>query len=87
MCAASAATAPNKPTSPSGRLAADSSARILPFRHYSSEREWHTYLKTTLDLRLYAAEGPGGEKRDALQWLLFISGHTARHTKQLQEVK
>jgi len=45
------------------------------------------FLKTTPDLRLYAMEGPGGQKRDAYQWLLFISGHTVRHTKQLQQVK
>jgi hypothetical protein len=45
------------------------------------------FLKTTPDLRLYAMAGPGGQKRDAYQWLLFISGHTVRHTKQLQQVK
>jgi uncharacterized damage-inducible protein DinB len=45
------------------------------------------FLKTTPDLRLYALEAPGGVKRDAQQWLLFISGHTVRHTLQLQEVK
>jgi len=45
------------------------------------------YLKSTPDLRLYAMEGPGGQKRDAQQWLLFISGHTVRHTLQLNEVK
>ncbi len=45
------------------------------------------FLKSTPDLRLYAMEAPGGVKRDAQQWLLFISGHTLRHTKQLQEVK
>ncbi|MGH9788918.1 MAG: DinB family protein [Candidatus Acidiferrales bacterium] len=45
------------------------------------------YLKATPDLRLYALEGPGGAKRDAQQWLLFISGHTVRHTLQMNEVK
>jgi hypothetical protein len=45
------------------------------------------FLKTTPDLRLYAMEAPGGVKRDAQQWLLFISGHTVRHTLQLKEVK
>jgi hypothetical protein len=45
------------------------------------------FLKTTPDLRLYAMEAPGGVKRDAQQWLLFISGHTVRHTLQLNEVK
>ncbi len=44
-------------------------------------------LKSTPDLRLYAMEAPGGVKRDAQQWLLFVSGHTVRHTLQLKEVK
>ena len=45
------------------------------------------FLKATPDLRLYALAAPGGTKRDAQQWLLFISGHTVRHTLQLNEVK
>jgi hypothetical protein len=45
------------------------------------------FLKSTPDLRLYAMEAPGGVKRDAQQWVLFISGHTVRHTLQLKEVK
>jgi hypothetical protein len=45
------------------------------------------FLKSTPNLRLYAVEFPGGQKRDAYQALLFISGHVVRHTQQLQEVK
>lgn len=38
------------------------------------------------DLRAYAMSGAGGDL-DAYQWLLFISAHTERHTKQIEEVK
>src|SRR3970282_381407 len=42
------------------------------------------FLKNTPDLRAHAADSPLG-KMDAYQWLLFISAHTERHTKQLLE--
>lgn len=42
------------------------------------------FLKNTPDLRAHAADSPLG-KADAYQWLLFISAHTERHTKQLLE--
>ncbi len=41
----------------------------------------------TTDLRAYAAaEGPMGEM-DAYQTILFLSAHSERHTKQIEEVK
>jgi hypothetical protein len=39
------------------------------------------------DLRDYAAPHPVLKELDAYQWLLFLSGHTMRHTAQIQEVK
>lgn len=42
------------------------------------------FLKNTPDLRAHVADSPLG-KMDAYQWLLFISAHTERHTKQLLE--
>jgi len=42
------------------------------------------FLKNTPDLRAHVADSPLG-KADAYQWLLFISAHTERHTKQLLE--
>jgi DinB superfamily len=39
------------------------------------------------DLREHAAENPAFKELDAYQWLLFLSGHTLRHTAQIQEVK
>jgi hypothetical protein len=45
------------------------------------------FLGTTKDLRDHAMDSPLGKKLDAYQWLLFISAHTERHTKQINEVK
>jgi hypothetical protein len=45
------------------------------------------FLKQTEDLRDHAIDSPLGKKLDAYQWLLFISAHCERHTKQINEVK
>ena len=45
------------------------------------------FLADTKDLRGHALDSPIGKKLDAYQWLLFISAHCERHTKQIQEVK
>jgi len=45
------------------------------------------FLQKTEDLRAHAADSPLGKKLDAYQWILFISAHSERHTKQLNEVK
>jgi hypothetical protein len=45
------------------------------------------FLADTKDLRGHAMDSPLGKKLDAYQWLLFISAHTERHTKQIEEVK
>lgn len=39
------------------------------------------------DLRAHAVDSPLGKPLDAYQWLLFISAHCERHTKQIEEVK
>ena len=41
---------------------------------------------TSKDLRAHAMESPLGAL-DGYQWMLFISAHTERHTKQIEEVK
>jgi hypothetical protein len=46
-----------------------------------------TFLNATKDLRGHAFDSPLGKKLDAYQMLLFISAHTERHTKQIDEVK
>jgi len=45
------------------------------------------FVKTTLDLRGHAIDGPGGQKLDAYEWVLLIAAHSERHTKQIEEVK
>lgn len=45
------------------------------------------FAKSRDDLREHAAPHPVLKEMDAYQWLLFLSGHTMRHTVQIQEVK
>lgn len=44
------------------------------------------YLENTPDLRGHVSDGPFGPM-DAYQWLIFISAHSERHTKQILEGK
>jgi uncharacterized damage-inducible protein DinB len=47
-----------------------------------------TYVKTTTDdLRGHGAQHPVFKMLDGYQWVLLLSGHSARHTAQIQEVK
>ena len=47
-----------------------------------------TYAKTTADdLHGHGAPHPVFKTLDGYQWLLLISGHSARHTAQINEVK
>ena len=47
-----------------------------------------TYVKTTTDdLHGHAAPHPVFKMLDGYQWLLLLSGHSARHTAQIAEVK
>ncbi len=45
------------------------------------------FLKKTPALREHAVDSPLGKKLDAYEWILFISAHSERHTKQILEVK
>jgi hypothetical protein len=45
------------------------------------------YLKNTDDLRAHAADSPFGKKMDGYEWILFLAGHSDRHTKQIKEVE
>lgn len=73
-----------EPVRPTGRFGSpdntiqhllDSRARTLDF------------LKMNPNLRAHAMDSPLGRKLDAYQWILYISAHCERHTKQLNEVK
>lgn len=57
-------------------------------RHFLEARhETIDFLKNHDDLRAHATDSPMGKKLDAYEWLLFISAHSERHTKQINEVK
>jgi hypothetical protein len=45
------------------------------------------FLKSTAGLRDHVVDSPLGQPLDAYQWLLYISAHSERHTKQILEVK
>jgi len=45
------------------------------------------FLRSTPDLRDHVVDSPLGQPLDAYQWLLYISAHSERHTKQILEVK
>ena len=46
-----------------------------------------TYLESTPDLREHVVDSPLKQPLDGYEWLLFISAHSERHTKQILEVK
>ncbi|MFO1488429.1 MAG: DinB family protein [Verrucomicrobiota bacterium] len=57
-------------------------------KHFKASRaETIKALKKTKGLRDHALESPLGKKLDGYQWFLFISAHSERHVKQLNEVK
>jgi len=72
---------PLKPTnrfgSPAGSL-----------KHFTEARtQTEAFLKTHDDLRQHAIDSPVGKKLDGYEWILFVAGHSERHTKQINEVK
>jgi hypothetical protein len=57
-------------------------------KHFEESRaKTEDFLKKTDDLRAHAIDSPMGKKLDGYEWVLFIAGHSARHTKQILEVK
>jgi DinB superfamily len=58
-------------------------------KHFVQSRTaTENFLKDTPDLRAHAVDSPlGGPKLDAYEWVLFVSAHSQRHTKQIEEVK
>jgi len=62
--------------------------------HEGSLAEFHrvrsatiVLVRDTKDLRSYAGDHPVFGQMDALGWVLFLSGHSERHTAQIEEVK
>jgi len=57
-------------------------------KHFSDARaQTEAFLKTHDDLREHAIDSPMGKKLDGYEWVLFVAGHSERHTKQINEVK
>jgi hypothetical protein len=73
-----------EPLKPSNRFG--SAAEAL--KHFSASRaKTIALMQDAQDLRDHAMDSPLGKKLDPYQWLLFISAHSERHTKQMLEVK
>jgi len=72
------------PLVPTGRWTpADTLDHFLASRAKTIE-----FLQSTPDLRAHvSSENPFQQPLDAYDWLLFISAHSERHTKQILEVK
>jgi uncharacterized damage-inducible protein DinB len=57
-------------------------------KHFNEARsQTEDFLKTHDDLRDHAIDSPMGKKLDGYEWILFVAGHSERHTKQINEVK
>lgn len=70
-----------EPARPTGRFQTPQAA----IEHFLASRaKTLAFLANTPDLRAHLSETPIG-KTDGFQWVLFISAHTERHTKQLLE--
>jgi len=72
------------PLVPTGRwTAAESLDHFLKSRANTIE-----FLQSTPDLRAHvSAENPFQQPLDGYDWILFLAGHSDRHTKQILEVK
>ena len=57
-------------------------------KHFLESRQTtEAFLTSHNDLRDHAAASPLGKKLDAYEWVLFLTAHSERHTKQILEVK
>jgi hypothetical protein len=72
-----------EPVTPKGQA---SPAETLN-RFFKLRGETIAFLQSTPDLRDHVGDSPLGQPLDAYQFLLFISAHSDRHTKQILEVK
>lgn len=73
-----------EPIAPNNRFGSTAASRT----HFVESRaKTVAFLNSTKGLRDHAIDSPVGQPLDAYQWVLFISAHTERHTKQIDEVK
>lgn len=72
-----------EPLKPTNRFGSPEAA----LKHFEESRtKTEDMLKNTPDLRGHAVDSPIGVKLDAYEWILFMGAHSARHTKQIEEV-
>ncbi|HSS97079.1 MAG TPA: DinB family protein [Terriglobales bacterium] len=73
-----------EPLKPTNRFGSPEAA----LKHFlESRQETEAFLTSHNDLRDHATDSPMGKKLDAYEWVLFLTAHSERHTKQMLEVK
>ncbi|MDP9147850.1 MAG: DinB family protein [Acidobacteriota bacterium] len=73
-----------EPLKPSNRFGSPEGS----VKHFLESRaETEKFLESTPDLRQHVSDSPLGMKLDAYEWLLFLTAHSERHLKQIEEVK
>jgi DinB superfamily len=57
-------------------------------KHFLESRaQTEGFLNNTPDFRQHVTDSPLGMKLDAYEWVIFLTAHSERHLKQIQEVK
>jgi hypothetical protein len=73
-----------EPMKPTNRFGSPQEAE----KHFLESRATtEEYLKNTRDLRAHTMDSPMGVPLDGYQWILLLTAHSERHTKQILEVK
>jgi uncharacterized damage-inducible protein DinB len=73
-----------EPLKPTNRFGSPEAA----LKHFLESRQTtEDFLASHGDLREHATDSPMGRKLDAYEWVLFLTAHSERHTKQILEVK
>jgi hypothetical protein len=72
-----------EPLKPTNRFGSPDGA----VKHFLESRaQTEDFLNNTPDLRQHVSDSPLGMKLDAYEWVLFLTAHSERHLKQIQEV-
>ncbi|MEO8637207.1 MAG: DinB family protein [Gemmatimonadales bacterium] len=70
---------------PTGRWATAAQCTAAYVEGQEQVKEWYTGI--TDDLRQFGAAHPALGMLDGVQWLLFLTAHTERHTRQMREIQ
>jgi hypothetical protein len=74
-----------EPLKPTGKWPTEKEI-LKAFNEARDKNEDFVKKTSEADLRAHVQDSPAG-KLDAHEWELFMAGHTARHIKQIEEVK